>query len=70
MNEATEGYATGSLAARWSSVKQRVADWRQARRERAQMRRELLSYTNRELFDLGVSGADIPAIVAGTYRRN
>jgi uncharacterized protein YjiS (DUF1127 family) len=68
MNTANQGYAAGSLADRWSELKQRVRDWRQGRRERAQMTRELLSYTDGELLDLGISSADIPAIVAGTYR--
>jgi uncharacterized protein YjiS (DUF1127 family) len=40
------------------------------RRERARIARELLSCSNRELFDLGISRGDIPAIINGTYRRN
>ncbi len=37
--------------------------------ERARIRRELDSYTDRQLLDLGISRADIPAIAAGDYRR-
>jgi|tagenome__1003787_1003787.scaffolds.fasta_scaffold12322254_1 uncharacterized protein YjiS (DUF1127 family) len=40
------------------------------RRERARIARELLSCSNRELFDLGISRGDIPAIINGTYRRD
>jgi uncharacterized protein YjiS (DUF1127 family) len=31
--------------------------------------RELNTYTDRELFDLGIQRADFAAIVNGTYRR-
>jgi uncharacterized protein YjiS (DUF1127 family) len=57
------------LAERWSELKHRFQDWRAARRRREQIWRELHSYTDRELFDLGITRADIPAIVAGTYSR-
>jgi uncharacterized protein YjiS (DUF1127 family) len=70
INDSTDGFAAGSLADRWSDLRQRLAGWRQARRERAQMTRELLSYSDRELDDLAISRSDIPAIVAGTYRRS
>ncbi len=52
-----------------ASLKARLLAWRERRRERARIARELLSYTDRELFDLGISRADIPAILDGTYRR-
>lgn len=48
----------------------RFLAWLDGRRERARITRELLSCSNRELFDLGISSGDIPAIVRGTYRRN
>jgi uncharacterized protein YjiS (DUF1127 family) len=57
------------LAERWSELKQRFVDWRATRRRREQIWRELHSYSDRDLFDLGISRADIPAIVAGTYSR-
>lgn len=62
---------TGSLAAaeQRTSLKARFLAWRERRRERARIARELLSYTDRELFDLGISRADIPAILDGTYKR-
>jgi uncharacterized protein YjiS (DUF1127 family) len=46
-----------------------MADRRAARHERAQIARELSSYTDRELGELGFSRADLPMIAAGTYRR-
>ena len=52
-----------------ASLKTRFAAWRAGRRERARIARELLSYTDRELFDLGIGRGDIPAIINGTYRR-
>jgi uncharacterized protein YjiS (DUF1127 family) len=59
-----------------SSVRHRVviatrrfAEWRAARARRARVTRELETYTDRELFDLGVSRANIPDIVNGTFRR-
>jgi uncharacterized protein YjiS (DUF1127 family) len=62
--------AEGLVAAdRPASLKARFLAWRARRRERARIARELLSYTDRELFDLGISRADIPAILDGTYRR-
>ena len=62
--------AAGLVAAdRPASLKDRFLAWRERRRERARIARELLSYTDRELFDLGISRADIPAILDGTYRR-
>jgi uncharacterized protein YjiS (DUF1127 family) len=47
---------------------QSVADQRAERRERRQMARELSTYTDRELNELGFSPADLPMIAAGTYR--
>lgn len=41
----------------------------EARRARARARMELESYTDRQLQDLGLSRADIPAVVAGQYGR-
>ncbi|MBW4022070.1 MAG: DUF1127 domain-containing protein [Proteobacteria bacterium] len=39
------------------------------RRNRQQMARELSTYTDRELSELGFSRGDLPMIAAGTYRR-
>jgi len=39
------------------------------RRERARIERELLTCSNRDLFDLGIGSGDIPAVIDGTYRR-
>jgi uncharacterized protein YjiS (DUF1127 family) len=49
--------------------RQSLADGRGERRERVQMARELSTYTDRELGELGFSRADLPMIAAGTYRR-
>jgi uncharacterized protein YjiS (DUF1127 family) len=43
--------------------------WRAEQRRRAQIARELETYTDRQLFDLGIQSADIPAIINGTYTR-
>jgi uncharacterized protein YjiS (DUF1127 family) len=51
------------------TAKERLSAFIGRRRERARLARELMSCNNRELFDLGISSGDIPAIVAGTYRR-
>jgi uncharacterized protein YjiS (DUF1127 family) len=62
----TTGFAPAEQKA---GLKARFLAWRAQRRERARIARELLSYTDRELFDLGIGRADIPAIINGTYRR-
>lgn len=56
-------------AERQPSLKKRLVALIDRRRERARIARELLSCSNRELFDLGISSGDIPAVIAGTYRR-
>ena len=43
--------------------------WRTEQRKRAQIARELATYTDRELFDLRIQRADIPALINGTYTR-
>ncbi len=49
--------------------RERFAAWRAKRAYRAQIARELNTYTDRELCDLGIQRADIPAVINGTYRR-
>ena len=49
--------------------RERFAAWRAKRAYRARITRELSTYTDRELFDLGIQRADIPAVVNGTFRR-
>jgi uncharacterized protein YjiS (DUF1127 family) len=51
------------------SLRARFLAWREKRRQRARMARELMSYTDRELLDLGITRSDIPAIINGTFRR-
>jgi uncharacterized protein YjiS (DUF1127 family) len=53
----------------WTETKQRFSAWRRQRATRARITRELATYTDRELFDLGITRADIPAVINGTYRR-
>jgi uncharacterized protein YjiS (DUF1127 family) len=60
----------------WAQFAHAVADrrgrfnaWREKRAYRARIARELDSYTDRELFDLGIQRADIPAVLNGTFRR-
>jgi uncharacterized protein YjiS (DUF1127 family) len=55
--------------ARQMGLRQRLFALAERRRERARIARELFSCSNRELFDLGISSGDIPAIINGTYRR-
>ncbi len=47
----------------------RFQAFREASRNRARIRRELMTYTDHQLADLGLSRGDIPAVAAGTYRR-
>ena len=63
------GSPAESATDRRVSLKQRFLAWCEQRRRRAQVARELLTYTDRELFDLGISRGDIPAIIDGTFRR-
>jgi uncharacterized protein YjiS (DUF1127 family) len=49
--------------------RERFAEWRKTRARLARVARELNSYTDRELFDLGIQRADFAAILNGTYRR-
>lgn len=50
-------------------LRQTIAARRAERAERLQMARELASYSDRELGELGFSRADLPMIAAGNYRR-
>jgi len=52
-----------------SDRRARFGAWREKRAYRARITRELNAYTDRELFDLGIQRADIPAVVNGTFRR-
>jgi uncharacterized protein YjiS (DUF1127 family) len=54
------------------AIAQRRAEfsaWRAKRAYRARIARELNTYTDRELFDLGIQRADFPAILNGSFRR-
>ena len=56
---------THAIAAR----RERFTAWRAKRAYRARIKLELESYTDRELFDLGIQRGDIPAVLNGTFRR-
>ncbi len=56
---------TGAITER----RARFAEWRAKRAYRARIARELNTYTDRELFDLGIQRADFAAILNGTFRR-
>jgi uncharacterized protein YjiS (DUF1127 family) len=57
------------LADRLRSLNLRFQASKVAARERNRITRELSSYSNDELGELGLSRSDIPAVAAGTYRR-
>ncbi|HTW29534.1 MAG TPA: DUF1127 domain-containing protein [Acetobacteraceae bacterium] len=59
------GRPQGFIAQLGAVVRQHRADVRERRR----IERELSTYTDRELGDLGISREDIPAIARGTFRR-
>ncbi|WP_428377573.1 DUF1127 domain-containing protein [Lichenicoccus sp.] len=48
---------------------QRYRAFRIQQTERARIRRELDSYSDRQLLDLGISRADIASVAAGEYAR-
>jgi uncharacterized protein YjiS (DUF1127 family) len=57
------------VADRLRSLNIRFQAYRAGARQRNQIVRELSTYTNDELGELGLSRCDIPAVAAGTYRR-
>jgi uncharacterized protein YjiS (DUF1127 family) len=63
------GAHSGLFSERWADFKRHFQAWRAERRYRARIWRELMSYTDRELADIGLTRSDIPAVVNGTYRR-
>lgn len=57
------------LAERIQGLRARYAVQMTALRERRRVARELETYSDEELAELGFSRLDIPAVAAGTYRR-
>ncbi|HTI03247.1 MAG TPA: hypothetical protein VL752_20070 [Acidisoma sp.] len=57
------------LAERVQALRTRFEVQMTALRERRRIARELETYSDEELAELGFSRLDIPAIAAGTYRR-
>ncbi len=47
----------------------RIVAWQARRARQARIMRELSTYADRDLADLGFTRADIPAVARGTYRR-
>jgi uncharacterized protein YjiS (DUF1127 family) len=58
-----------SVRGRVAEAAQLVSEWRSKRAYRARISRELETYTDRELFDLGISRANFPEILDGSFRR-
>ncbi|MDE2335551.1 MAG: DUF1127 domain-containing protein [Rhodospirillales bacterium] len=46
-----------------------LAEWNRGRRRRRELAAELASMSELELHDLGISRADFPAILDGSFRR-
>jgi uncharacterized protein YjiS (DUF1127 family) len=57
------------LAARIQGLRTRYAVQMTALRERRRIARELETYSDEELAELGFSRLDIPAVASGNYRR-
>ncbi len=66
----TNTRTTGNtLADRVRSLNLRFQAMKAAARERNRISRELSTYSDDELGELGLSRCDIPAVAAGTFRR-
>ncbi|GAB0117508.1 DUF1127 domain-containing protein [Acidisoma sp. 7E03] len=57
------------LAERFQGLRARYAAHMAVVRERRRIARELETYSDEQLAELGFSRFDIPAVAAGTYRR-
>ena len=57
------------LTDRLQGLSLRFQSYRAAARERNRIARELSTYSDDELGELGFSRYDIPAVAAGTFRR-
>lgn len=53
----------------WTGMRLRSAERRADAARKAKIARELATYTDRELLDLGISRDNIPDIIAGSFRR-
>jgi uncharacterized protein YjiS (DUF1127 family) len=67
--ETTNDGILAQIAHAFTERRQRFTAWRAKQAYRARIARELNTYTDRELFDLGIQRADIPAVLNGTFRR-
>jgi uncharacterized protein YjiS (DUF1127 family) len=64
------GHASGSWLGLARSVWQAFRDHRAARIRYRQDVAQLEQFTDRELWDLGLSRSDIPSVARGVYRRD
>ena len=64
----TSGRSRG-LAAGLRGFSDHLQAYRAEARERSRIVRELSTYSDNELCELGLSRCDIPAVAAGTFRR-
>ena len=62
-------HAGSASAHRMHGLVERIGAFFAARRQRAQILRELSELGDRDLHDLGINRGDFDAIVNGTYRR-
>ena len=58
-----------TFADRLRNLNLRFQASKEAARKRSQIMRELSTYSDEDLGELGLSRFDIPAVAAGTYRR-
>jgi uncharacterized protein YjiS (DUF1127 family) len=62
-------HAGSSSANHAHGLLERIGAYFAARRQRAQILRELSEFDERDLHDLGINRGDFDSIVNGTYRR-
>jgi uncharacterized protein YjiS (DUF1127 family) len=66
LNHKTTSHGTGGRIAHFLAA---IAEWNRERLRRRQVAGELAVMSEVELHDLGISHADFPAIIDGSYRR-
>ncbi len=66
LNHKTTSHGAGGRIAHLFAA---VAEWNRERLRRQNLAGELAGMSDAELHDLGISKADFPAIIDGTFRR-
>lgn len=66
LNHKTTSHGTGG---RFAHILAAVGEWNRERLRRKQIAGELATMSEIELRDLGISQADFPAIIDGSFRR-